>query len=162
VPRSRRAGRRDRRAYRGRSAHRRVRWCMAGAAAQRRRRSSADPLVQAVRPLGNFGVRACPGETVGPAGPLAASRPLDVHRAIGVPKGASGVALYTSKATVMVRVRALAGASQTAWLAGMTGLGDRHGALLRPSPNPRNRMVEPKSWGHHHSLLWAQRFALLP
>jgi type III restriction enzyme len=55
----------------------------------------------------------------------------------------------------MELVRALALAPQTAWLAGMTGLGHRHCALLRPSPALQNRMVEPKTQGTAILLLGA-------
>ena len=62
----------------------------------------------------------------------------------------------------MELVRALTRAAQTAWLAGMTGLGAPSLRPSAPRTDPPNRMVEPESRGHSDFPFWAQPFALLP
>jgi hypothetical protein len=70
---------------------------------------------------------------------------------VGVPRGPTGRALE-HRATVMELVRALARAPQTPWLAGLTDLGHRHGALLCPSPSRGTAQLRAKTQGHSDSL----------
>jgi len=80
------------------------------------------------------------------------------HTARRSPKGADGVALYTSRATVMELGRALACAPQTASLAGKTGLGAPSWSPTAPPTDPEDRMVEPNRRGTVILPFWAQPF----
>ena len=92
---------------------------------------------------------------------LADAAPLSFRLAGWSPKGADGVALRDQQIH-----RHGARPSPCPPANGLVSGNDGLGApSLRPSApltDPANRMVEPKSWGRSHSLVWAQPFAHLP